>query len=75
VHHNLAEVDFITEEDYLIREVVADEKHEYLNGFVYRLHADPMTSMAGASDAHEQGLIHVGLPNSRQPNLSISLQN
>ncbi|SJM93824.1 conserved hypothetical protein [Crenothrix polyspora] len=52
MYHNLAEVDFITEEDYLIREVVADEKHEYLNGFVYRLHADPITNMAGASDAH-----------------------
>jgi len=52
VYHHLAEVDFITEEDYLIREVVADEKHEYLNGFIYRLHVDPVTNMAGASDAH-----------------------
>lgn len=52
MRHNLAEVDFITEEEYLAREALADEKHEYLNGFVYRLHADPITNMAGASDAH-----------------------
>jgi len=52
MHRNLAEVDSITEEAYLAREALADEKHEYLNGFVYRLHADPITNMAGASDAH-----------------------
>jgi Uma2 family endonuclease len=52
MRHNLAGVDFITEEDYLAREALADEKHEYLNGLVYRLHADPIAYMAGASDAH-----------------------
>ena len=52
MRRNLAEIEFITEEEYLAREVLADEKHEYLNGFVYRLHADPITNMAGASDAH-----------------------
>jgi Uma2 family endonuclease len=52
MRHNLAEVDLITEDEYLTREALADEKHEYLNGFVYRLHADPVTNMAGASDAH-----------------------
>ena len=52
MHRNLAEIEFITEEEYLAREVLADEKHEYLNGFVYRLHADPITNMPGASDAH-----------------------
>jgi len=52
VRHNLAEIDFITEEEYLAKEILADEKHEFLNGFVYRLHADPVTNMAGASDEH-----------------------
>jgi len=52
MRHKLAEVDCITEEEYLAKEALADEKHEYLNGFVYRLHADPITQMAGASDAH-----------------------
>ena len=52
MRHNLAEVDFTTEEEYLAREALADEKHEYLNGFIYRLHADPITNMAGASDEH-----------------------
>ena len=52
MRHKLAEVDFITEEEYLAREALADEKHEYLNGFVYRLHADPITNITGASDEH-----------------------
>jgi Uma2 family endonuclease len=52
VRRNLAENDFVTEEDYLAREALADEKHEYLNGFVYQLHIDSITNMAGASDAH-----------------------
>jgi Uma2 family endonuclease len=52
MRHNLAEVDFITEEQYLGNEVLADEKHEYLNGMVYPLHADTVTNMAGANDAH-----------------------
>jgi Uma2 family endonuclease len=52
MRHNLAEVDFITEEEYLGKEALAGEKHEYLNGMVYRLHADTITNMAGASDAH-----------------------
>ena len=51
MRHNLAEADFITEEEYLAREALADEKHEYLNGFVYCLHTDSITNMAGASDA------------------------
>jgi len=59
VRHNLAEIDFITEEEYLAKEILADEKHEFLNGFVYRLHADPVTNMAGASDAQSrsQGML------------------
>jgi hypothetical protein len=52
MRRNFAEVDFITEEAYLAREALADEKPEYLNGFVYRLQADQVTNMAGASDAH-----------------------
>ena len=52
MHHSFAEVDFVTEEDYLAREVLDDEKYEYLNGFVYRLHADLITNKAGTSDAH-----------------------
>lgn len=52
MRHNLAEAGFVTEEEYLAREALADEKHEYLNGFVYCLHVDPATNMAGASDAH-----------------------
>ncbi|TXH68369.1 MAG: Uma2 family endonuclease [Thiothrix sp.] len=30
----------------------AADKHEYLNGWVYPLHWNPITNMAGASDAH-----------------------
>jgi Uma2 family endonuclease len=61
--YNLAQIDSITEAEYLASEALADEKHEYLNGFVYRLHADPVTNMAGASDEHVKvtGNIHYAL--------------
>ena len=49
---NLAERLFITEADYLASETLVTEKHEYLNGFVYPLHWNPITNMAGATDAH-----------------------
>ena len=49
---NLAEIPVITEADYLAAETLATEKHEYLNGFVYPLHWNPITNMAGATDAH-----------------------
>ena len=50
--HHLTETTFITEEEYLAGEALADEKHEYLNGFVYPLHGTATTNMAGATDAH-----------------------
>ncbi len=50
--HHLTETTFITEEEYLAGEALADEKHEYLNGFVYPLHSIATTNMAGATDAH-----------------------
>ncbi|WML92490.1 Uma2 family endonuclease [Thiothrix lacustris] len=43
---------FVSAEDYLTAEAQSAEKHEYLEGFVYPLYSDPMTNMAGASDAH-----------------------
>ena len=49
---NLAEKPVITEADYLAAETLATEKHEYLNGFVYPLHWNSITNMAGATDAH-----------------------
>lgn len=52
MRNNLAESDFISEEVYLATESVADEKHEYLNGLVYRLYPDSIANMAGANDAH-----------------------
>jgi len=61
--YNLAKIDTITEAEYLANEALAEEKHEFLNGFVYRLHADPVTNMAGASDEHVKvaGNIHYAL--------------
>lgn len=49
---NLAEASYVNEEDYLAAEELADEKHEYINGWVYELHRDPVTGMAGASESH-----------------------
>jgi len=49
---NLAEASYVNEEDYLAAEELADEKHEYINGFVYALHHDPVTGMAGANESH-----------------------
>lgn len=44
---NLAlNTEFISSADYLTRELLANEKHEYLNGLVYPV------NMAGAGDAH-----------------------
>ena len=48
----LPETGYVDEEDYLAAEALADEKHEYLNGWVYALHSDPITGMAGASESH-----------------------
>lgn len=52
MHSNLAQPQFVTEEEYLAAETLANEKHEYLNGLVYPLHHDSIKSMAGASDEH-----------------------
>ena len=52
MNSNLAAKCFTTEADYLTAEALTIEKHEYLNGLVYLLHWDPVTNMAGASDAH-----------------------
>lgn len=49
---SLANSLFISETDYLAAEMNAADKHEYLNGWVYSLHWNPITNMAGASDAH-----------------------
>jgi len=52
MNQSLAETGYVNEEDYLAAEALADEKHEYLNGWVYVLHRDPVTGMAGASESH-----------------------
>jgi len=52
MRHHFAEATFITEEEYLAGEMLAGEKHEYLNGFVYLLHGIAITNMAGATDSH-----------------------
>lgn len=52
MHSNLAHTPIISEADYLITEAQSADKHEYLNGWVYPLHWNPITNMAGASDAH-----------------------
>lgn len=60
---NLAEKLFVAEADYLASETLATEKHEYLNGFVYPLHWNPATNMAGATDSHVKvaGNVHYAL--------------
>lgn len=60
---NLAEKPVITEADYLAAETFATEKHEYFNGLVYPLHWNPITNMAGATDAHVKvtGNVHYAL--------------
>jgi len=43
MNQSLAETGYVNEADYLAAEALADEKHEYLNGWVYALHSDPVT--------------------------------
>ncbi|MFI0400232.1 MAG: Uma2 family endonuclease [Thiolinea sp.] len=52
MHSNLAHTPIISEADYLTAESSSTDKHEYLNGWVYPLHWNQITNMAGASDAH-----------------------
>lgn len=52
MHSNLAHTPIISEADYLSAETNSTDKHEYLNGWVYLLHWNHVTNMAGASDAH-----------------------
>lgn len=52
MYSNLAHIPLISEADYLAAEASSIDKHEYLNGWVYPLHWNPITNMAGASDAH-----------------------
>lgn len=52
MHSNLAHTPIISEADYLTAESSSTDKHEYLNGWVYPLHWNSITNMAGASDAH-----------------------
>ncbi|MEZ5535983.1 MAG: Uma2 family endonuclease [Thiolinea sp.] len=47
---NLAQNTYVSAEEYLAGEALADEKHEYVNGMIYALH-EPR-NMAGAGDAH-----------------------
>jgi len=59
MRHHFAEATFITEEEYLAGEMLAGEKHEYLNGFVYLLHGIAITDMAGATDSHVKVSLNV----------------
>jgi Uma2 family endonuclease len=52
MHSNLAHQALTSEADYLSAEAQSNDKHEYLNSWVYPLHWNPITNMAGASDAH-----------------------
>lgn len=52
MYSNLAHQSLTSETDYLSAEAHSTDKHEYFNGWVYPLHWNPITNMAGASDVH-----------------------
>ncbi|MCK5917240.1 MAG: Uma2 family endonuclease [Cocleimonas sp.] len=53
MHQALAKQDYITPEEYLEGEPLAEVKHEYIDGEVY--------AMAGASDAHTKVALNIAL--------------